>query len=80
MAPEADIDDTEVDIEDEDTPLFGGDHNDGNGSGEEKQPWWWWILLVIAAITGKVVYDKNKKKFVEADGVETIDETDETNE
>ena len=34
----------------------------GNADGSEKHTWWWWILVVIAAITGKSVYDLEKKK------------------
>ncbi len=49
-----------VEIEDEETPL-------ASGAKEEPSNRPWWLALIataVAAVTGKTVYDKNKKKVV----------------
>ena len=78
--PLADGEDEEVEIEDEDVPLGVVDEEDtgmveiedeetplASGAKEEPSNRPWWLALIataVAAVTGKTVYDKNKKKVV----------------
>ena len=51
--------DETTDIQDEETPLAA------NGKAADGlKTWWWWIAAAVAAVTGKGIFDRQRRKPV----------------
>ena len=60
--------DEATNIEDEETPLAA------NGKAADGlKTWWWWIAAAVAAVTGKGVFDRQRRKAVENDETDDSD-------